>query len=176
MANKVYSYYQDLPSWAKGVVVVGVLGDSYILISQTISRIRKGKDMKASLVESDIAKQELLDLQRKGIHPTLQKSQIETIINSLVDAMNDCGTNTTRVYDAFKKLNNEADLKLLIQNWQVRFYHPCAASQPISYMKYLYDDKSFGGNLSTWLNYDLSSSEISNVNKILSDKKINFKF
>ena len=73
MANKVYSYYQDLPSWAKGVVVVGVLGASYILISQTISRIRKGKDMKASLVESDIAKQELLDLQRKGIHPTLQK-------------------------------------------------------------------------------------------------------
>ena len=138
MANKVLNYYKELPSWAKGVVVVGVLGASYILISQTISRIRKGKDMKASLVESDIAKEELLELQRKGIHPTLKKSQIETIINSLVDAMNDCGTNENRIYDAFKKLNNEADLKLLIQDWKIRFYRPCAASQPISFAKFLH--------------------------------------
>jgi len=176
MENKVYTYYKELPQWAKGVVIVGVLGATYILISQTIKRFRDAADIRAAMEESNLAAEELKKLQAQGVNPTLTSLQIDVIIKSLEDAMNDCGTNEERVYDAFKKLNNQADLTLLVKNWAVRYYRPCAASEPISFGKYLWDNKSFGGGISTWLNFDLDASEIKKVNKILSDKRIDFQF
>jgi hypothetical protein len=90
--------------------------------------------------------------------------------------MNGCGANQTRIENAFKKLNNEADLKLLIRDFGVRFYTPCAISSPISYAIYLSDNKHFGGTVATWLLYDLGTSSIDKINNILASKKINFKF
>ena len=176
MANKVFDYYKELPSWAKGVVVVGGIAVSYIFISRTIARIRKAKDIKDVQKETDYANKDLIELARRGIHPTIDKTQMEIIIKSLEDAMNGCGANQSRIENAFKKLNNEADLKLLIRDFGVRFYTPCAISSPISYAIYLSDNKHFGGTLATWLNYDLNTSDINSINKILADKKINFKF
>jgi hypothetical protein len=176
MANKVFDYYKELPSWAKGAVVVGGIAISYFVISRTISRIRKAKDIKDVQRETNFANQDLLELARKGIKPTIDRTQMEIIIKSLEDAMNGCGANQTRIENAFKKLNNEADLKMLIRDFGVRYYTPCAISSPISYAIYLTDNKHFGGSLATYLNYDLSTSDINKINKILADKKINFKF
>jgi hypothetical protein len=176
MANKVFDYYKELPSWAKGAVVVGGIAISYFVISRTISRIRKAKDIKDVQRETNFANQDLLELARKGIKPTIDRTQMEIIIKSLEDAMNGCGANQTRIENAFKKLNNEADLKMLIRDFGVRYYTPCAISSPISYAIYLTDNKHFGGTVATWLNYDLGTSDVNKINKILADKKINFKF
>lgn len=176
MANKVFDYYKELPSWAKGAVVVGGIAISYFVISRTISRIRKAKDIKDVQKETDYANRDLLELARKGIKPTIDRTQMEIIIKSLEDAMNGCGANQTRIENAFKKLNNEADLKMLIRDFGVRYYTPCAISSPISYGIYLTDNKHFGGTVATWLNYDLGTSDVNKINKILADKKINFKF
>jgi len=176
MKNKVYTYYTELPDWAKGVVVVGVLGVSYIVISRTIARIRKNKDIKDSGKEADYANQDLIELAKRGIRPTLDRTQMEILIKSLEQSMNGCSYSQSKIENAFKKLNNEADLKLLIRDFAVRFYQPCAISSPISYGIYLTDNKHFGGSLATWLNYDLDSSDINSINKILANKNINFKF
>jgi hypothetical protein len=176
MKNKVYTYYTELPDWAKGVVVVGVLGVSYIVISRTIARIRKNKDIKDSGKEADYASQDLIELAKRGIRPTLDRTQMEILIKSLEQSMNGCSYSQSKIENAFKKLNNEADLKLLIRDFAVRFYQPCAISSPISYGIYLTDNKHFGGSLATWLNYDLDSSDINSINKILANKNINFKF
>lgn len=176
MENKVFNYYKELPDWAKGAVVVGGIAVSYFVISTTLKRIRRSKDIKEVQKETDYANRDLMELARKGIRPTLDKTQMEILIKSLVEAMNGCSYNQTRIEDAFKKLNNEADVKLLIRDFGVRYYMPCAISSPISYIKYLNDDKSFGGTVATWLNYDLGTSDVNKINKILADKKINFKF
>jgi len=176
MENKVYTYYKELPDWAKGVVVIGVLGVSYIFISRTIARIRKNKDIKDAGKEADYANQDLIDLANRGIYPTLDRTQMEILIKSLEESMNGCSYSQSKIENAFKKLNNEADLKLLIRDFAVRFYQPCAISSPISYTIYLTDNKHFGGSLATWLNYDLDSSDINSINKILANKNINFKF
>ena len=176
MANKVFDYYKELPSWAKGVVIVGGLAVSYVFISRTIARIRKAKDIKDVQKETDYANRDLIELARRGIKPTIDRTQMEIIIKSLEDSMNGCSYSQTRIENAFKKLNNEADLKLLIRDFGVRYYTPCAISSPISYAIYLSDNKHFGGTLATWLNYDLGTSDINKINKILSDKNINFKF
>jgi hypothetical protein len=176
MANKVYDYYNGLPAWAKGVTIVGGLGIAYIIGSKIYKAIAEKAKNKTILEESESAGADLLDLQQQGINPTLSDTQIDSIINSLVEAMNDCGTDENAVLNQFKILNNIADVYLLINRWKIRYYRPCAAYQPISYAKWLWDDKAFGENLSTWLTYDLTASEINKINNILSEKGIEFKF
>jgi len=176
MANKVYTFYKDLPQWAKGVVVVGGIAIVYFTAKQIINRIRGQAERKFDLQESDSASSDLQDLAQQGVKPTLSNTQIDNIINSLVMAMNDCGTNEDAVYNQFKKLNNIADVYLLLKRWQIRYYTPCAIQSPISFAKYQFNNKAFGGNLSTWLSYDLTQSEIAKINKILSDKGIKYKF
>jgi hypothetical protein len=176
MANKVFDYYKDLPQWAKGIVVVGGIAIVYFTTKQIIKRVRGQAERKLDTQESDDAKKDLKDLEDKGVRPTLSSTQLESIINNLVQSMNDCGTDEQLIYNQFKKINNEADVYALLNKWQIRYYRPCSVSSPISYAKWLANDKAFGGSLSTWLSYDLSSSEIGKINKILSDKNIKFKF
>ncbi len=85
-------------------------------------------------------------------------------------------TNEGMVYEQFKKLKNISDLLSLIKNFGIQYYQPCAATQPISYTKWLWNNQSFGGTLSVWLSYDLEVEEIENINSILASKNINFKF
>lgn len=176
MAAKVYDYYKDLPPYAKAVVVIGGIAIVYFTARSFLKKVQSQADIKKNLQESSNADKELADLRRRGINPTLSESNITAIINSLKDAMNGCGTNEERIYEDFSKLNNEADLKLLIKDWGVQYYQPCAASQPISYSKWLWNDKSFGGSLSEWLNYEMTSSEINKINDILAKKGIKHKF
>jgi len=58
MANKFYDYYKELPSWAKGVVVVGGLGVVYIFASQVIKKLKQDaeieiKNRKAEVIEEE---------------------------------------------------------------------------------------------------------------------------
>ena len=52
MANKVYQYYTELPSWAKGIVVIGGIAIVYFTTKQFIAKIKKqaeSKDAKTSV-------------------------------------------------------------------------------------------------------------------------------
>lgn len=176
MANKFYDYYKDIPTWAKGIVVVGGIAIVYFTAKQLIKRIRTQAERQFDIQESESANTDLKNLEKQGVKPTLSNTQIDNIINALVESMNDCGTDEEKVYAQFRKLNNLADVYALIKKWEIRYYRPCAATQPISYSRYLFNSKAFGGNISTWLSYDLTTSEIAKVNKILSDKGIQYKF
>lgn len=174
--NKIVEVYKGLPDWARGIVVVGGIGIAFYIGYTLIRRIRTQSEIKEAEKESDLAKDELKVLQQQGISPTISGSQVESIINSLVQAMNGCGSDEDMVYEAFKKLNNDADVQLLISRWGVRYYMPCAVTSPISYAIFLKNNKKFGGNLSTWLSYDLTNSEIKKINEILAKKGIKHKF
>jgi len=176
MANKIMNYYNELPSWSKGVVAIGGLALVGIVGFTIYKKIKSKSELKINLKESESADDDLRDLESKGVRPTMSNSQIMTIINSLKDAMNGCGTNEQRVYDNFSKLNNDADVLLLIKLWAVQYYEPCSAISPISYARWMFNDKAFGGSLSEWLNYDLTSSEIKKINSTLAQKGIKHKF
>lgn len=174
--NKAIEIYKGLPDWARGIVAVGGIAIVFYVGYTLIKRIRKTAELQADLQQSDLANDELKNLQQQGIRPSISNSQVEAVINSLVQAMNGCGSDEEMVYEAFKKLNNDADVQLLISRWGVRYYTPCAVTDPISYTLFLNNPKKFGGNLTSWLNNDLTTSEIKKINTILSQKKITFKF
>lgn len=171
-----YNYFKDLPPWAKGVVIVGG-GAALYFTGVTIYRnYKRKKDAADATQAASAAKKELVNLKAKGITPTLSESQFQGLCEGLVQAMNGCGTDEQRVYDVFKQMKNDADIRQLIASFDLRYYEPCAASQPISYLHWQLNDKAYGGGLPTWLSYDLSASEIDTVNAILKANKVNYSF
>lgn len=174
--NKILKIYEDLPPWSRGVVgVTAALGIGFIIYT-TYTKIRDRINLQDAKKLSDVADSELKTLASKGVKPTLTQSQVEAMCLKLVEAMNGCGTDEKMIKQVFESLSNKADLLMLIKIFDVRYYTPCAADQPISYIKWQFNDKSFGGNLATWMSYDLSSSNISDINAILQKKKIDYKF
>lgn len=176
MENKLYAYYKDLPNWSKGIISVVVVGGAGLLAYSFYNSIKRKKDIRKALIISRDAKNELSELKRKGVFPSYSPSQYQSFSLKLVESMNGCGTNEDSIYSVFSAMKNKADVLSLIDAFGVRFYTPCAASQPVAYFKWYLDDQSFGGVLPSWLEYDLTSGEISKINGILESKGIDYRF
>jgi hypothetical protein len=58
----------------------------------------------------------------------------------------------------------------------VQYYQPCVWSSPVSYAIWQANDRAYGGDLATWLSYDLGTTEISNINSILKANGLGFQF
>jgi hypothetical protein len=176
MTNKITKTYSELPSWAKGfVAVAGTIFVGYIIYN-AYRKVAAGKGLQDALTVAKDAKAEVSILQSKGIKPSYAQTQYEAFSLKLVEAMNGCGTTWDSVKSVFESMKNKADVLRLVEVFGVRYYRPCPATDPVSYTRYMFDEKTFGGNLQTWLEYDLSGSEIKDINDILSSKSIDFKF
>lgn len=174
--NKISESYNQLPSWSKGVVAVGGIAILGFVIWNAYKKIKEAKSLQEALIVSKDAKEEANALQRKGIKASYSQTQYESLALKLVEAMNGCGTSLDSVKSVFELMKNKTDVLRLIETFGVRYYRPCPATDPFSYALYMYNEKKFGGNIQTWLQYDLSQSEISSINSILSLKNIEFKF
>jgi hypothetical protein len=174
--NPIIKRYNELPSWSKGIIGVLTIAATAFVGYTVYSNIKKAKDIKKANVGGKEAEKELKELAKKGINPSYSPTQYTSWVQRLVEAISDCGTDENSVYAVFQNMKNKADILSLVASFGVQFYRPCGATQPISYAKYLFDSKSFGGSLSTFIQYDLSVSEIAKINKILEGKKIDYKF
>ena len=172
MASAYDKYYERQPPAVKIIVVAG-LG----LLGYTLYRnIKRKQDEADALRAAQAAGQELNQLQQQGVNPTYPDSQFQVFADKLVQAMTGCGTDENQIYQVFGALRNEADIRKLIILFGVRYYQPCAATSPVSYAIWQFNDKAYGGDLSTWLSYDLSSGEIGYINSILKGRGINYQF
>jgi len=176
MANKVTEYYNGLPSWSKGVVaVIGIAAVALVGYSIYAGSKRR-RDLKEASKASEEAKKEVEDLKREGIVASYTPSQYEVFSQKLVQAMDSCGTSEESVYSVFRSMKNKADVLSLISAFGVRYYQPCPTTNPVSYSKWLFNDKAYGGGLATWLEYDLTASEIKKINDILAGNRIQYNF
>lgn len=172
MASVYDKYYERQPPAVKVIVVAG-LG----LLGYAVYRsIRRKQDEANALLAAQAANQELQQLQNQGVVATYGDSQFQVFADKLVQAMAGCGSDEDQIYQVFSAMRNEADIRKLIVIFGVRYYQPCAATSPISYAIWQFNDKAYGGDLSTWLSYDLSASEISYINSILRGRGINYQF
>ena len=165
MANKVYSYYKDLPSWAKGIVVVGGMFATYIFVSQTMKRIRKTMDNKQNKQALESANDDLQDLIKRGIKPTLTKAQTDAMADAILNQYKnaDLLLQSFPVTEReFNKLKNDADYLLLKKSWDIRTY-PDAFLGSVSNV-----------TLEAAIQNELFNSSISKLNTILSKKGIKY--
>lgn len=169
-------YYKNQPDWAKGVINVVVVGGVAFAGYSIYRNAQKRKEIEAANQAAEYATDELGRLAARGIRPTYLNSEFELMAGALVQAMNGCGTDEEMILDVFRKMRNDADVLKLITVFGVRFYQPCAASQPLSYLRWMWDDQSFGGGIGEWLSYDLSSGYIEDINDILRSRGITYSF
>lgn len=102
---------------------------------------------------------QLLD-EIKNDNLTYQKSQYIVFADKLYSAMIGFGTDEDSIYSVFRKMNTDDDVKQLI----VAF-----GSKRIEF--------TIGGStLAEWLVTELSESEMTELNNILSQRNINFSF
>lgn len=173
---KLYEDYKKLPDWSRGVIGIVVIGGTAVAIWAIARGIKNRKGIAEANQAAKAASVELQALKARGINPTMDISQFEALSQRLVQAMNGCGTEEDQIYDVFKAIKNEADIRQLITTFGVRYYQPCAGDQPISYTRWLFNDNAFGGGLPTWLSYDLDANEIKKINDILKNNKVDYSF
>jgi hypothetical protein len=170
MASVYERYYERQPAAVKIIAVAGVA-----LLGYSVYRSwKRDQDLRDANKAADLANQELQQLAAQGIRPTLTDLQFENMSQAIVEAVNGCGTDEGAIFNVFKQLSNGADIRKLIAVFGVRYYRPCAASDPVSYSIWLVNDEAFGGTLVTLLYYDLSDSDIGEINSIMRAKGIDF--
>lgn len=170
--NLYERYYERQPSAVKVIAVAGVAALGYVVYRS----VKRSEDIKKANQAAELASGELTELGQQGIYPTLSDSQFEQMSQTIVTAIDGCGTDEEAIFSVFNQLRNEADVRRLIVVFGVRYTEPCSVTQPISYAKWLINDQSFGGPLNVFLRYDLSDSDISEINSILRSKGIVYQF
>ena len=172
MASVYDKYYEQQPPAVKIIVVAG-LG----LLGYSIYRaVKRKQDEQKAAAAAAAAASELAALANQGVYPSYSNSQYYVLVNKLVQAMTGCGTDEAMVYEVFRQMRNEADIRELIKSFGVQYYQPCVWTSPVSYAVWQVNDKAYGGDLATWLSYDLGQTEISNINSILRGNGLNFQF
>jgi hypothetical protein len=174
--EKIKNYYSQLPQWSKGILVVGVTGIAFIVGRTIYLNARKKREIQTANKAALMAETEIKGLEQQGVKATYTNSQYESFAQTLNEAMNGCGTNEESIYEVFRKIKNEIDIRKLISTFGVRFYRPCEVTQPISYFRYQFNNEAFGGSLSQMLAYELTSSEIKEINTILKSNNVNYSF
>ncbi len=116
MANKVYQYYTELPSWAKGIVVIGALGIAYIVGKRVYKTLFPTEQEKANQqLTKDIAN-EIEKLQKGGVKPTFPDSNYFTMANTIYESMRYAvGDDYANVELTLKKMKNDLDVAKLIK-------------------------------------------------------------
>jgi len=181
MAVTPYTYYKDLPAWAKGVVVVGVLGVGYVVFRNIIKRfekIAKEKGEKQTVQEQE---QEVKVLQQQGQKASFSKSQYLAWANSLVKAFEGCDYSGTGYFEIFgmkfssnsgmvlgkilAQCKNDVDILELSIAFGTRTYDQCGIGTG-----------DFTGNFASAVADELSTSEIGALNAWLTRKGFKFRF
>jgi hypothetical protein len=116
MQNKVYTYYKELPSWAKGVVVVGAgvvvafLGYKLYKVVFPSASEKKGREL---ITSTD---KEIRDAINRGLKATYPDSNYIGFASTIYEGMRYCvGDDYGTVETTLKKMQNDIDVAKLIK-------------------------------------------------------------
>jgi hypothetical protein len=175
MAEKgLMKVYSELPSWAKGLVVVGGIAITYTAVTSILKSIKAKKIEQKSQAEISQASTELNTQIRMGKSPSIQRSQAEVIANAIVSASNDCGTDEKKIYAQFDKVKNQADILLLVDVFGLRKKVRCPFSDDPRESFFSSDTPPM--SLSAMINSELDATQIATLNNKLASKGITYKF
>jgi hypothetical protein len=162
--------FKGLPTWAKGtialVVTAGVVTSVYFGI-RGIKKLIQNIDNKNNKDEVNASEDELTRLNKNSsTKQKMTKVQAESFANAIDTMMNGYGTDSQGIKDIFYKVSNDADVLAIINAFGVR----TISSGNLN------PEPDFKGTLSGALREELNSDWINLINKVLSDKKITYRF
>jgi hypothetical protein len=172
--NKLLRVYEDLPSWARGIVIVGGLGIAYIVGTNIVKMVKS-----ASAAADDAQKQnqinnDLNKLSKNGVEPSYDESQYQSWADSIQGALQGCDysfsivdfgvltSGGTYIWNILSQLNNDADFLSLSRAY--------GSNRTITKHWYCGYGSDVTGSLSATLTRILNPYEIGLINERLGKK------
>ena len=185
MANKVYDIYKDLPSWAKGVVVIGGIAIVYFTTKSILNRIKLSAESKKDRETIKTQEKEIKDLETTGTKASFPESQYRTWASQLKSQFDGCDGSFGRpilqfipptwlgnimwsnsgamTANIFYKLKNNIDFLKLSSAFGIATYDQCGLF-----------NGNFTGNLQSSIVDELDENERISLNKILNKNGITY--
>jgi hypothetical protein len=154
----------SIPGWAKGVIIIIII---VVVLFIAYKIYKKVSDFQMGSDKEDVkdTQQELNALIQGGTRPSYGQAQFSQWASSLRESFDGCGTDNKVWKNIFTSMKNKADVLALIATYGVRTYDSCGP----------WTGDTTGG-LAAALNSEISESEMSELNTILSKKNITFQF
>lgn len=102
--------FEGLPTWAKGIIAIAGTATTIFVVWKIYNYIQLQMSIGKEKGEIKANEQELKDLEKKGVKPTLNKTQLADMANQIKTAFDGYGTDKSALGRAFAKVKNEADL------------------------------------------------------------------
>ena len=152
--------FKGLPSWAKGVISVGILAGVGYLIWQVTKKL--GEEPRRD-EEEDKQIQTELQAEIKKTPLSYGASQYASFANNIQEAGYDVGTDEESIYSVFRKMKNNADYLALLKAWgkPTRTVYEWGIGRKKT--------------LTQFLRSEMSDSEIRKINTILSNNKVKYR-
>lgn len=185
MASKVYDVYKGLPSWAKGVVVIGGIAIVYFTTKSILKRVRLSAESKKDRETIQTQQNEIKNLETTGAKASFPESQYKTWASQLKSQFDGCDGSFGRpilqfipptwlgnimwsnsgamTANIFYKLKNDIDFLKLSSAFGVATYDQCGLF-----------NGDFKGNLQSAIVDELDENERISINKILNKNGISY--
>jgi hypothetical protein len=158
--NFIKESFSGLPSWAKGLISVAVVGGviyTVYKLSKNFNPEQRRQEEENKDVESELQK----EVKKNPLSFPL--SQYKSWANQIEVAGFGLGTDEQAIYSIFRKLKNNADYLALEQAWGKPTRKTYDFAVPLDY------------TLSQFLRYEMGDSEINKLNYILQTKGIKYR-
>jgi hypothetical protein len=185
MKNKFYDYYKDIPSWAKGIVVVGGIAIFYFAAKSFLSRIKESAEKNKAMETVNNQKEEEKQLQKLGLRASFPDSQYKAWADALQNQFDGCDISLSDIsivsviWKSFTGTNSAKKLVAIISNfkndldylkfstaWGIRTYDQCG----------WWTGDVVNATLSKAVSDELNETEIGKINAILSKTNIKYRF
>jgi len=157
----IYKYYTEMPTWAKGVTIVALLGGSYLGYREIKKGVEKRKQKVAGEQYLKKIQEDIDKLEQTQPHTKIE-TNYRQLADSLYIALNEYNTDERAVYRTFLQMNNTTDVLKLIKAFGIR-----------TKTGGLYNENF---SLNAFITDAMNSEEIAEINKILAGKKIKYYF
>ena len=174
MKGDTIKYYNGLPQWARGIVVVGGLVIGYIAVNAVIKKITQNKKDASALQEISTASGDLNSVIASGTNPTLNNSQLEAMSSAIIEASNGCGTDNNMIFNTFSKIKNDADILSFIKVFGLRKKTRCPFTADT--MESFWSNYTTPMSLSAMVNSELDTTEIQKINDGFLAKGMKYQF
>lgn len=178
----LFSWYQPLPAWAKGLVILGTLSTAVYSVHYTVKSIKAKKAREKSQRDLISYVNDLDKLAKQGIYPSFQKSQYLTWVSGILEQFTGCDASFStcpqlgfgirwsssgfKVNNILSQLKNDADFLALQAAWGIKTYDECG----------IWTGNVENVSLTGAITNELTDCEIVALNKTLQSKNITYKF
>jgi len=168
--NKVYQFWTELPTWAKGVTAVGglvlvyIVGRKIFKVAFPSDETKRNRELVANVGN------EIREYEQQGQKPSFADSQYNLFANTIYNGMRYCaGDDYGTVEVTMKKMKNNVDVAKLIAAFGKRqdYCFGIPTGNPMDLFTYV--QKELGNDWGGLTNY-----RVANINKDWKSKGITY--